>query len=65
MARTIGRLTALDATRINRPGRYADGAGLYLQITPAGVRSWLFRYMRHGRAREMGLGPLHTISLRE
>lgn len=39
------------------------GGGLYLQVTPAGVRSWLFRYMRAGKARAMGLGPLHTITL--
>jgi integrase len=44
---------------------YGDGGGLYLQITPAGVKSWLFRYMRQGKARGMGLGPLHTVNLAE
>ncbi|WP_332262250.1 tyrosine-type recombinase/integrase [Paraburkholderia sp. SOS3] len=48
-----------------KPGLYADGGGLYLQITAAGVKSWLFRYMRNGKARGMGLGPLHTIGLAE
>jgi hypothetical protein len=62
------RLTALKASRTRQPGMYADGGGLYLQVTvnvregePA--KSWIYRYMLRGRAREMGLGPLHTISL--
>ena len=65
LARTMGRLTALKVTRVaNQPGMYADGGGLYLQVTPAGA-SWLYRYMLHGRAREMGLGPLAFFGLQE
>jgi hypothetical protein len=43
--------------------RYGDGHGLYLQVTDASVRSWVFRYERGGREKMMGLGPLHTIDL--
>jgi integrase len=47
----------------------ADGGNLYLQCTlgtDGNVRrSWLFRYERDGRRRDMGLGPLHTIGLAE
>jgi len=63
--RTISRLTALQVSKLKEPGYYADGAGLYLQVSPGGTKSWVFRYMLNGRAREMGLGPLHTISLAE
>ncbi|MFJ2995694.1 tyrosine-type recombinase/integrase [Pandoraea sp. NPDC087047] len=63
--RTINRLSARGVARNVKPGLYADGGGLYLQITKAGVKSWLYRYMRDGKARAMGLGPLHTISLAE
>ena len=63
--RTINRLSAQAVSRQAKPGVYADGGGLYLQVTQAGVKSWLFRYMRHGKARGMGLGPLHTVSLAE
>ena len=63
--KTIFRLTALSVSRTKKPGLYCDGVGLYLQVTKAGVKSWLFRYMRHGKARGMGLGPLHTVSLAE
>nr|WP_247897135.1 site-specific integrase [Azospirillum argentinense] len=41
-----------------------DGHGLYLQVTETG-KSWVYRYTLHGRSREMGLGPFHTISLKE
>jgi len=67
-------LNARRVTTANKPGRYGDGGGLYLQVQarrkqdgePASVsKSWLLRYERHGRERWMGLGALHTISLKE
>ena len=62
----IHRLTGADLKR-KAPGLYADGGGLYLQVT-AGVgghvnRSWCFRYTTGDRTREMGLGPAHTVGL--
>ena len=65
MARTSNRLTAMAVQKLKEPGRYADGAGLYLQIGPTGGKSWLFRYTRQGKAREMGLGALNIMSLAE
>ena len=47
--------TRLVAT-LTEAGRYGDGKGLYLQVTPTGARSWLLRYERSGRERAMGLG---------
>jgi len=44
---------------------YADGGGLYLQVSRSGTKSWIFRYSLNGREREMGLGPIHTITLAE
>jgi integrase len=64
MARTVARLTALKVARAKRPGMYPDGGGLYLQVTQGGA-SWVYRFMLNGRAREMGLGPVHTITLAE
>jgi len=64
MARTTGRLTALKVRRAQRPGMYADGGGLYLQVTEGGA-SWIYRYMLNKRAREMGLGPLALFGLSE
>jgi integrase len=64
MARTTERLTALKVERIRTPGMYADGGGLYLQVTKGGA-SWIYRFMLNGRAREMGLGPLAVVTLSE
>jgi integrase len=60
----IGRLSAVALAKL-RPGLHCDGGGLYLQVTRTGSRSWIFRFMKHRRAHEMGIGPLHTISLSE
>jgi integrase len=65
MARRTKRLTAKLAERSNKPGRFNDGNGLYLQIINAQNKSWLLRYERGGRERWMGLGPLHTYTLAE
>ena len=65
MARTTGRLSALKVTRAAKhPGMYADGGGLYLQVTEGGA-SWIYRYMLNGRSHEMGLGPLALYGLSE
>jgi integrase len=63
MVRTIGRLNPLAVARAKRPGLYPDGGGLYLQITKAGVKSWLYRFMLQRKARAMGLGALADVSL--
>jgi hypothetical protein len=41
----------------------ADGDGLYLQVTRANARSWIFRYFRNGKSHEMGLGSLKAVGL--
>ncbi|MDF3024341.1 MAG: phage integrase, partial [Alphaproteobacteria bacterium] len=63
MARTIGKLTALKVARQTAPGMFSDGGGLYLRVSREGAKSWSFRYMLNGKAREMGLGALHAVSL--
>lgn len=65
MARKLEKLTALHVKKLTKPGLYGDGGGLTLQITPAGAKSWLFRYMIAGKPYGMGLGPVHTVSLAE
>jgi Arm DNA-binding domain len=65
MARGVHWLSAMQVERVKRPGLYGDGGGLYLQVTPRGSRSWIFRYERDGRTRKMGLGPTHLVDLRE
>ena len=64
MARTIGKLSALGISRLPS-GHHGDGGGLWLQVTEAGARSWVMRFTFQGKRREMGLGPIHTISLEQ
>lgn len=53
----INRLTVAGVNAQNKPGLYADGLGLYLQIAKGGSKSWIFRYMLAGsRADGPGFG---------
>jgi hypothetical protein len=65
MARSFERLTSLAVSRAKKPGYYPDGGGLYLHVTQCGAKSWAYRFMLAGRAREMGLGPLPDTTLSE
>ena len=42
----------------NRPVRFGDGDGLYLQVAKGDTKSWLFRYTLRGKAHEMGFGAV-------
>ena len=67
--RQIHRLSPLKVAKLGKPGRYADGGGLCLQIAGGGTKSWIFRYMQgrtesgRPREREMGLGGLNAVGL--
>lgn len=61
--RCIDRLTDLRIRRLTKPGRYADGGNLYLNISKSGSRSFIFLWARAGRQHEMGLGAIRDISL--
>src|SRR6267378_2398124 len=63
MTRAIERLKPKQIPSIKAPGYYADGGGLVLQVSESGSKSWIFRYMIGGRAREMGLGSVRVFSL--
>ncbi len=63
--RTLHRLSPRRIETERKRGRFADGGGLYLQVGEKGTKSWLFRFMLDGKARQMGLGAVHTISLPE
>jgi integrase len=63
MTQMIHRLSAVKITNTKTRGMYADGGGLYLQVSKNGSRSWIFRFKQNGRVRDMGLGSLATIGL--
>ncbi|MGJ3264307.1 MAG: tyrosine-type recombinase/integrase [Salinarimonas sp.] len=59
------KLTVRQVETMRKPGRYGDGGGLWLQVSPSGTKSWALRYSREGKARQMGLGayPLVTLAM--
>lgn len=63
MTRTLNRLSARQVTTLKEPGRYADGGGLYLRLTPGGARSWVFMIARGKKRTEIGLGAAATVTL--
>ncbi|WP_299438935.1 site-specific integrase [uncultured Rhodospira sp.] len=58
-------LTARQVQTLMEPGLYADGEGLYLQITKTGGKTWIYRFSLAGRRRDMGLGPASVLRLAE
>lgn len=65
MARQINKLSDRGVRAQHKSGRYADGNGLYLQVSKSGSKSWIFRYMIDAKPREMGLGSVLTVALSE
>ena len=63
MPRITHKLTAIRVGALKAKGLHADGSGLYLKVTAGGTKSWIYRFTRGGRTRDMGLGPLASISL--
>jgi integrase len=60
-----GRLSALGVKALVKPGRYGDGQGLHLYVKGAKQRTWVLRYMKDGKSRDMGLGGYPALSLAE
>lgn len=61
----MGKLTPALIKELTEPGRYSDGDGLLLQISPSGGKSWLMRVQVNGRRRDIGLGEFRHVSLRD
>ena len=59
------KVTAAFVRTVKKPGRYGDGHGLYLLVTPTGARCWVQRLVIRGRRRELGLGGFPLVTLAE
>ncbi|MGY3445485.1 tyrosine-type recombinase/integrase [Bradyrhizobium sp. USDA 4473] len=59
-----GKLRPLDVERETKPGKYADGHGLYLIVTGPAAKSWSYRYWKDGKERWHGLGSFKEVSLK-
>ena len=63
MAGALHQLTARQVETAKKPGRLADGGGLYLRITAAKTRSWVFRAVDGGKQSEVALGLTSRLTL--
>lgn len=65
MPKKAKELGPLKVSRLNEPGLAMVGgvAGLGLQISDTGARSWVLRVMVGGRRRDMGLGGYPDVTL--
>ncbi|VTZ25970.1 Integrase family protein [Methylocella tundrae] len=63
MVKKINRLSARTIATLSKPGRHADGGGLYLKVDAGGAKRWTFMWMRAGRQREAGLGSVIAVPL--
>jgi integrase len=57
-----GHLTARKVETA-KPGKYGDGANLYLIVSKAGARKWVLRFTWLGKPKEMGLGSTSGVTL--
>ena len=65
MGRKATELGPLAVSRLTAPGLHFVGgvAGLALQVTPSGTRSWVLRAQVGNRRRDMGLGGFPDVTL--
>lgn len=52
----INKLTETKIRKLDKPGIYSDGGGLFLRVRASGSKSWVFVYKRDGKRAELGLG---------
>jgi integrase len=58
-------LSIVGIRALKKPGRYADGNGLYLKVAPSGAKRWELRTVVKGKRCDIGLGGLKVVSLAE
>jgi integrase len=63
MARHINRLSPRKVATETKPGRHADGGGLYLVVDRSGAKRWAFLFRWHTKLKEMGLGGVNAVPL--
>ncbi|ENK3144059.1 tyrosine-type recombinase/integrase [Vibrio alginolyticus] len=62
---TVKKVEALIRAGGDKTKRYGDGGGLYLVVPHSGYPSWMLRFTSNKKRREMTLGKVSDISLRD
>lgn len=58
------KLTDAKLRSLDKPGKHFDGAGLYLEVTPAGGRYWRLKYRHGGKEKRLALGVYPAVPLK-
>ena len=59
------KLTDAKLRTLIKPGKHADGLGLYLELTAAGGRYWRMKYRYGGKEKRLALGVYPTTGLKD
>lgn len=59
----MSKLTNAAIKGLDKPGRYGDGGGLYLNVAPGGSKSWIQRIRIDGNRTDKGLGGYPAMTL--
>ena len=58
-----GKITDVQVQKFKGPGKLRIGDGLYLVVTSAGNKRWVFRFSFAGKQQELFIAPLSRLSL--
>lgn len=59
------KLTDAQLRNLNKPGKHADGFGLYLELAATGGRYWRMKYRFGGKEKRLAFGVYPGVSLKE
>lgn len=59
----MATLKTSEVQKLDKAGRYGDGQGLYLVVSPGGSKSWVQRIQVDGKRRDKGLGGYPAVSI--
>lgn len=59
------KIKASQIGKAKKPGMLNDGGGLYLSTSKTLTQSWIYRYRKHGKLRDVGLGSTQDVTLAE
>jgi integrase len=61
----MGKLTSTGIKVLDEPGKYPDGAGLFLWVKSKTAKSWVCRVQKDGKRRDIGIGSFSKVSLKD
>lgn len=59
------KLTDATLRNLTKPGKHADGGGLYLELTPAGGKYWRLKYRYGGKEKRLAFGVYPSVTLKQ